>query len=89
MLKPERVTFSADDDNFYQLTNSDQLNSVLNDSLVHYSTDFKKTDQPVSRSLNHSNSLDQLPSTIMSSQEQQHHHPPPPQQQHHQPPSPQ
>ncbi|CAF3326714.1 unnamed protein product, partial [Rotaria socialis] len=82
MLKPERVTFSADDDNFYQLANSDQLNSVLNDSLVHYSTDFKKTDQPVSRSLNHSNSLDQLPSTVMSSQEQQHpHQPPPPQQQ--------
>lgn len=72
MLKPERVTFSADDDKFYQLTNNDQLNSLLNDSLVHYSTDFKKPDQQVSTSLKHSNSLDQFSSTEMSSQEQQH-----------------
>ncbi|CAF0778122.1 unnamed protein product [Rotaria sordida] len=71
MLKPERITFSADDDKFNQFTNNDQLNSFLNDSLVHYSTDFIKSDQQVSTSVKHSNSFDQLSSITMSSQQQQ------------------
>ena len=71
MLKPERVTFSADDDKFYQFTNSDQLDSVFNDSLVHYSTDFKHKHQQESSPLTHSNSLNQFPSNTMSSQENQ------------------
>ncbi|CAF4356196.1 unnamed protein product [Rotaria sordida] len=69
MLKPERITFSADDDKFNQFTNNDQLNSFLNDSLVHYSTDFIKSDQKVSTSIKHSNSLDQLSSITMFSQQ--------------------
>jgi len=79
MLKPERVTFSADDDKFHQLANRDQLDSFLNDSLVHYSTDFKKTDQEDLTSIKHSNSLDELSSITMSSQQQQQqpeHEPP-------------
>jgi prefoldin subunit 5 len=78
MLKPERVTFSADDDKFHQFANSDQLNSFLNDSLVHYSTDFKKINQQEVTPIKHSNSLDKLSSTTMSSQEQQptEHDPP-------------
>jgi len=71
MLRPERVTFSADDDKFHQFANSDQLDSFLNDSLVHYSTDFKKTNQPESTLIKHSNSLDELSSIKMSSQQQQ------------------
>jgi hypothetical protein len=78
MLKPERVTFSADDDKFNQFTNSDQLDTFFNDSLVHYSTDFKKTDQQELSSIKHSNSLDELSSITMSSQQQQQpqHEPP-------------
>jgi hypothetical protein len=75
MLKPERVTFSADDDKFNQFTNSDQLNTFFNDSLVHYSTDFKKTDQQELSSIKHSNSLDELSSITMSSQQQQQQQP--------------
>ncbi|CAF3336486.1 unnamed protein product [Rotaria sp. Silwood1] len=71
MLKPERVTFSADDDEFNQFTNNDQLKSFLNDSLVHYSTDFIKSDQQESTSIKHSNSLDQFSSITMSSQQEQ------------------
>jgi hypothetical protein len=79
MLKPERVTFSADDDKFHQFANSDQLDSFLNDSLVHYSTDFKKTNQQEPILIKHSNSLDELSSIKMSSQQQQQqteHEPP-------------
>ena len=71
MLKPERVTFSADDDKFNQSTNSEQLNSFLNHSLVHYSTDFKKADQEEIPSIKHSVSSDELSSVTMSSQQQQ------------------
>jgi prefoldin subunit 5 len=83
MLKPERVTFPADDDKFHQLAHNDQLNSFLQDSLVHYSTDFKKTDQQELLSIKHSNSLDELSTVTMSSQQQQ----PPPQQIEHEPPA--
>ena len=64
MLKPERVTFSADDDKFHQFPDREQLDTFLNDSLVHYSTDFKNPIQ-------HSTSLDELSSINMSSQQQQ------------------
>ncbi|UJR33572.1 hypothetical protein I4U23_021010 [Adineta vaga] len=70
MLKPERVTFSADDEEFNQFANSDRLNSILNHSLVHYSTDFQKTEQQ-STSIRHSHSLDELSSITMTSQQQQ------------------
>ena len=80
MLKPERVTFSADDDKFRQFTSIDQLDPFLNDSLVHYSTDFKSSEQQELTTLHHSNSLDKLSSITMSSQEnhqQQTEHEPP------------
>jgi hypothetical protein len=70
MLKPERVTFSVDDEQFQQYTTSDQLETFLNDSLVHYSTDFKKIDQQERTSIQHSNSLDELSSITMSNQDQ-------------------
>lgn len=82
MLKPERVTFSADDDQFHQYPTTDQLDTFFHDSLVHYSTEFqKKIDQPASSTVRHSNSLDELSSVPMSSQEQhpvEEHQPPPP-----------
>lgn len=90
MLKPERVTFSADDDQFHQFTTTDQLDSFLHDSLVHYSTDFKKKmDQTGSSTVRHSSSFDELSAVNMSSQDQQQqqqqqfqqqaeHEPPPP-----------
>ena len=84
MLKPERVTFSADDDQFHQLPTTDQLDSFLHDSLVHYSTDFKKKiDQTNLSTVRHSSSFDELPAVTMSSQDQQQsqqqteHEPPP------------
>lgn len=81
MLKPERVTFSADDDKFHQYTNnSDHLDSYLNQSLVHYSTDFQKRDSQEATSIKHSNSLDELSAVTMASQQQQH------QQSEHEPP---
>jgi prefoldin subunit 5 len=78
MLKPERVTFSADDDKFHQFADSDQLNSYLDNSLVHYSTDFQNSKQQQTTSIKHSNSLNELSAVTMTSQQQQQpeHEPP-------------
>jgi len=54
MLKPERVTFSADDDQFHQLIQSDETNSYLNPTLVHYSTDFQITNSSEPTTIKHS-----------------------------------
>lgn len=76
MLKPERVTFSADDDQFHQYPTTDQLDSFFDDSLVHYSTEFKKKiDRPDTSTVRHSNSLDELSAVPMSSQDQQQQQP--------------
>ena len=71
MLKPERVTFSADDDKFHQFPTSEHVNSYLNQSLVHYSTDFKRPDSQsaTSSSIRHSSSFDELSAITMSVQE--------------------